>query len=76
MKNFLGVYSKRGRDAKASYEKITMNKDIKKLVEVYEGCTGSDVKVQKTPGAPGTTLSKIDLEESYYIDKYRSLWHN
>ena len=31
----------------------------------------SDIKVQKTPGAPVKTLSKSDLEEPKYIDKYR-----
>ena len=48
-----------------------MYKDINKLVEGYEKCTGSDVKIQKTPGAPGTTLIEGDLEEPYNIDKYR-----
>ena len=42
------------------------------MVESYEKYTESDVKVQKTPGAPGTTLSKSDLEELYNIYNYRS----
>ena len=48
-----------------------MDKDVKKLLEGYEKYTESDVKVQKTPGDPGTPLSKIDLEQPYNIDKYR-----
>ena len=32
--------------------------------------------VQKTPGAPGTTLSKIDLEDPDNINKYRSFVGN
>ena len=51
---------------------MTMEKDVNKLVEVYEKFIGSDVNVQKTPDAPGTTLSHIDLEEPKYIDKYGS----
>ena len=47
-------------------------KDIKKLVEGYRKYTGSDVKAQKTPGYPGTTISKSNLEEPYNMDKYRS----
>ena len=39
-----------------------MDKDVNKLVEGYEKYTGSDLNVQKTPRAPGTNLSKIDLE--------------
>ena len=54
------------------YSKITMEKDVKKLVEDYEKYTGSDLRVQKTPGAPGTTLCKSDLEDPDNINKYRS----
>ena len=50
-----------------------MYKGVKKLVEGYKKYTGIDVKVKKNPGAPGTTISKIDLEEPYNIDKYISL---
>ena len=49
-----------------------MEKDVKKLVEGYKKYTGNDFKVQKFPGAPGTTLSKTDLEEPYNINKYLS----
>ena len=49
-----------------------MNKYVKKLVEGYDDYTGSDLKVQKTPGALGTTISKSDLEEIDNINKYRS----
>ena len=58
-----------------------MEKDIKKLVEGYKKYTGSNIKVYKTPGAPSTTISKSDLEETQDIDKYRSfvvqlMWHD
>ena len=33
----------------------------------------SSKRIQKTPGAPGTNLSKSDLEEPDNINKYRSL---
>ena len=33
---------------------------------------GSDLRIQKTPGSLGTTLSKIDLEYPDNINKYRS----
>ena len=45
---------------------------MKKLVEGYEEYTGSDLRVQKTPGSPGTTLSKSDLEEPDNINEYIS----
>ena len=48
-----------------------MEKDIKELVEGYKNYTGSDFKVQKTPGSPGTRLSKDELEEPKDMDKYR-----
>ena len=47
-----------------------MEKGVNKLVEGYKKYTGSCVKFQKTPCAPGTTLSKSDLEEPQDIDKY------
>ena len=68
VKNVLGVYYEWDRDAKGTYAKIIMGKDVKKLVEVYKKYTGIEIKVYKNPGAPGTTLSKSDLEESYNID--------
>ena len=49
---------------------MTMEKYIKNLVEGYEKYTRSDSKVQKTPGAPVSTLSKSDLEELDHINKY------
>ena len=55
------------------YAKMTMEKDVNKLVEWYENFTGSEDKFQKTPGSPSTTISKIELEELKDIDKYRSL---
>ena len=47
--NFLVVYYEWGRDAKYTYAKITMDKDVKKLINVYEKYTGGDLKVQKNP---------------------------
>ena len=55
-----------------TYAKIIMYKYLNKLVEGYKKYIGSDVKVQKTPGTPCTTLSKSDFEEPHNIDKYRS----
>ena len=49
-------------DTKSTHVKITMDKYVKKLVEGYYKYTGSDVKVQKNPGAPVTNISKIDVE--------------
>ena len=62
VKKFLGVYHKWGCGVKVSYAKTTMEKEVKKLVHGYNNFIRSDVKVQKTPGAPGTTLSKSELE--------------
>ena len=63
VKKFLGFYYKWGHDAKGTYAKTTMEKDVNNLLEGCENYTGSDLRVQKTPGALGTTLSKSDLEE-------------
>ena len=57
---------------KGTNEKMSTEKDVKKIVEGYEKYTGSYSRVQEKPGAPGTTLSKRDLEEPYNINKYRS----
>ena len=61
MKNFLEVYCEWGCDAKGTYVKMTMDKDVNNMVEGYDKYTGSDVKVQKTPGDTGTNISKSDL---------------
>ena len=71
-KKFIGVYYGLGRYAKGSYVKMTMEKDVKKLVKGFNNHTGSNIKVQKTPGATGTAVSKSDLEEPQDIDNYRS----
>ena len=42
----------------------------KTWVKGFENYTGSDVKVQKTPSDPGTTLSKSESDEPKDIDKY------
>ena len=47
---------------KGPYAKMTKEKDVNKLVEGYDMYNGSDIKVQKTPGDPGTTITKSDLE--------------
>ena len=49
-----------------------MEKDVKKLVEAYEKFICGDAKIQKAIGAPGTTLSKSELEKQKFIDMYRS----
>ena len=51
---------------------MNMNKYVKNLVEGYEKYTGSDLKVQKNPGALVITISKSDSEETDNINKYRS----
>ena len=45
-----------------------MDKDVNNMVEGYDKYTGSDVKVQKTPGDTGTNISKSDLQEPYNMD--------
>ena len=42
------------------------------MVEGYKKFIGTDVNVQKTPGSPGTNLSKSELKQPKYLDKYRS----
>ena len=61
-RKFLGVSYEWGCDAKGTYTKMTMEKDVKNLIQVYGRYTGSELNVQKTPGYPEMTLSKIDLE--------------
>ena len=70
--NFLGVYYKWGHGAKGTYAKITMYKDVKKVVEGYKNYNKSDLKVQKTTGDPDTNLSKSDLKGSDHINNYIS----
>ena len=62
VRKFIGVYYEWGRDAKGPYAKITMEKDVNKLLEIFEKFIGGDVKVQKTPGELGTTLIKSELQ--------------
>ena len=69
---FLGVYYEWGHDAKVTYAIMTMEKDVKNIVEGYKKYTGSDLRVQKTPGSMGKTQRIIDLEEPDNINKYRS----
>ena len=57
---------------KGPYAKITMDKDVKKLVEGYKRFTGCGLNVQKNPGSLGTTLIKNDLEEPDNMNKYSS----
>ena len=71
VKKFLRVFYEWGRDAKGLYKKTTTEKEVKKLVEGYEKNTWGEVKDQKTPGTPGTTPSKSDLEEPQDISNYR-----
>ena len=64
MSNFLGVYYKWDHNAKGSYKKLTMAEDVKKLLDVYNKFSVSDTKVQKIPGATGTTLCKSELKDT------------
>ena len=52
------------------YPKFSTEKNVKKLVEGYGNYTGSNIKIQETSGAPGTTLSKSTLKGTYNIDTY------
>ena len=61
VRSFLGVYYEWVHDAKGPYTQVNMEKYVNKLVYIYEKLTGSDLKVQKTPGAPGTTLINSEL---------------
>ena len=49
--NFLEDYYERSYGAKGTYAKITIEKDVKKLVEGYRNYMGSDSRVQKPPVA-------------------------
>ena len=51
---------------------MTMEKDVKKLVEGYEKYTWIYLRVKKTPGALVATLNKSYLEEPDNVYKYRS----
>ena len=55
------MYYEWGHDYKRPHAKITMEKYVKKLVDRYEKFNGIDLKVQKTPGAPGATLGKSEI---------------
>ena len=48
-----------------------MEKDIKNIVEGYEKYTRRNLKVQKTLGDPGTTLSRSKLEGLDNKNNYR-----
>ena len=49
VKKFLRVYHEWGRNARGTYANITVEKDVKNLVEGYKKYTGSDLKSQKIP---------------------------
>ena len=72
LKTFIGLYYEWGCDAKVLYPKMTMKKDVNKLLDGHKNFIGSEVDVKKTPGDTGTTLSKSDFEKPKEIDKYRS----
>ena len=55
MEKFLGVYYEWVHDKKGPYVKVTMEKDVDKLAEGCKKFIGGGIKVQKTPGYPGTT---------------------
>ena len=80
MKKFIGVYDGQVNDPKGPCTNINMEKEVNKLVDIYAKFIGSDLEVHKIHGAPGTPLSKSQIEEPTYMDKYRSfmgqlLWH-
>ena len=62
MNKFIIVYYEWGCNEKCPYDKMTMDKYVDKLVDGYKKFIGSDTRVHKTPGAPGTTLSKSELK--------------
>ena len=68
VKKFIGVYYEWVHGYKVLEEKITMKKDVKKLVDGYKKYTERGVKVQKTPGSTGMTLCKIKLKEPTDIE--------
>ena len=72
IKRFIGVYYEWAHEAKCMYTKMTMDKDINKLVDGYKKFTGNALKVQKTPGAPGTTIINSELKYPTGIYKYSS----
>ena len=72
LKKFIVVNYKWCHYDKVPYKKMTMDKDIKILVDGYRKFTGSDFKVQKTPGDPGTTICNRKIKDPADIDKYRS----
>ena len=61
VKKFIGVYYKWGHISKCTYVKMTTEKYVNNLVGGYAKYSGSDLKVQKTPWALDTNLSKSDL---------------
>ena len=62
VKKFFRLYYEFGHGAKGMHAKITMEKDVNKLVYGYEKFTGSDLEVEKPHVAPDTDLSKSDIE--------------
>ena len=63
------------------YSKMTINKDINKLAYGYDKFIWSEVKVQKKPGVPVTTIYKSKLKYPTDVDKYslfvgQIMWYN
>ena len=50
-----------------------MEKEVNKLVDIYAKFIGSDLEVHKIHGAPGTPLSKSQIEEQ---KKWTSTGHS
>jgi hypothetical protein len=75
LKKFLGIWYEWGRDNDGPFVKATMNDMAATIVEDYEKHVGHPIKGAKTPGFPGTTLTKGEDDQAEGIDteKYRSL---
>ena len=75
MKKHLGMWYDWKKDHNGeTYIKVTMDKMIKEIVEMYEKVTGKKVKDQNTPGYPNKCLTKLkDESQIFKVKEYRSL---
>jgi hypothetical protein len=75
LNKYLGLWYEWGRDKNGPFVKARMNDMAKAIIDYYEKYVGLTIKEAKTPGFPGTTLTKSTDEQAEGIDtdKYRSL---
>jgi hypothetical protein len=75
LNKYLGLWYKWGRDKDGPFVKATMNDMAETIIGDYEKHVGRTIKEAKTPGFPGTTLTKSSDKEAEGIEteKYRSL---